>query len=962
MDIHEQLQREFPGLSLHKWYMQFRALKASQPDAVLFYRLGDFYECFDDDAKLIAALLDVTLTYKDFASEYRGVKQRCPMAGMPYHAIETYVTKLVAAGYRIAVAEQVVETVANKSDTRPRSVFAGGITAAAAGKGMVERQIVRIITPGTIVDGTILDASTNNYIAAVYVSEQHVGLAYADVSTGEFACCELRGATAVQQAHGELARLMPAEILVSADAQRRLSGLDAQQSGLEHDLEFMTKHERDVLLPSERVARKVERTNSTRWANGHITNVAAWRWEAQTASDALQRHFGVSTLAGLGLQDRPLAVQAAGALLQYAQETQHSDVAQLHAIHPYTPGTVMFLDPQTRRNLELLDGMHTSAGSLVGVLDQTRTPMGARLLRRWVAQPLLDIAPINERLDAIEQYISDTLRRHTVRDALKQVGDMERTVNRMIQGIGVTTPRDVVRLRDALRCVPAIANTSGFLGAPTDATADLFAPDDQNGSAAATDPQAADVLVFIEQHIDDEPPALLSTSNYLRGDDDLPRRVIRPGAVAEMDTIVAASRDAQRWISVLERVEQQRTGIKSLKVDYNKVFGYYIEVSKTHCAAVPEHYIRKQTLSTGERYYTDELKIYEDIVTNAQERLNELERSAFAAIVTQIASHGARLVALARRLALLDVTTTLADVAVRNRYVRPTVHDGTTIDIQNGRHPVVEQHRGGRYIANSIALDSRSEQIAIITGANMTGKSTVMRQVALIVLMAQIGSYVPADSASIGLVDRIFTRIGAQDDIATGQSTFMVEMTETAAILAQCTPKSLLVLDEVGRGTSTYDGMAIAQALIEYIHDDTRLRCRTLFATHYHELTRLTTALPRLVNLHMAAMEHNGAVVFLHELRRGTADRSYGIHVAQIAGVPRSVTRRAEELLRQFEADAAHKRPLHEQAALFAIAPELAPQPPHPVIEALQATNPNELTPIAALNLLYGLIQQAKHS
>ncbi|MFM2308150.1 MAG: hypothetical protein RLY87_270 [Chloroflexota bacterium] len=958
MDITAQLRDEFPELSLHKWYTQFRELKASQPDAVLFYRLGDFYECFDDDAKLIATLLDVTLTYKDFASEHRGVKQRCPMAGMPYHAIESYVAKLVAAGYRIAIAEQVVETAANKSDTRPRSVFAGGIAQASAGKGMVERQIVRIITPGTVIDGTILDASTNNYIAAIYAQDQHIGLAYADVSTGEFYACEFRGATALQQAHGELARLAPAEILVSADAVHRLPGLEAQQSGLRHDVAFMTKQEREVLLPSERVARKVDSQNTARWTNGHITNVPAWRWEYKTAADALLRHFGVTALAGLGLHDRSYAVQAAGALLQYAQETQQTAVAQLSSIHPYTPGSVMFLDPQTRRNLELLDGMNGTTGSLVGILDQTRTPMGARLLRRWVAQPLLDIAPITERLDAIERFTTDPVARLAVRDALKHVGDMERTVNRMLQGVSVTTPRDVVRLRDALRHVPAIFRACGTQDTDQVPDGDLFDADPQ-ATKPSVDRHAADVLTFIETAIDDDPPALLSASNYLRGDDDIPRRVIRPGYVAQMDAIVAASRDAQQWISTLERVEQQRTGIKGLKVDYNKVFGYYIEVSKVHAAAVPEHYIRKQTLASGERYYTDELKTYEDIVINAQERLNELERAAFAGIVAHIASHGARLIALARKLALLDVTTTLADVAVRNRYVRPTLNNGTAIRISNGRHPVVELHRGGRYIANSIELDSTTNQIAIITGANMTGKSTVMRQVALIVLMAQIGSFVPADHADIGLVDRIFTRIGAQDDIATGQSTFMVEMTETAAILAQSTPKSLVILDEVGRGTSTYDGMAIAQALIEHIHNDPRLRCRTLFATHYHELTRLTDVLPRLTNLHMAAMEHNGAVVFLHELRAGTADRSYGIHVAQIAGVPRVVTRRAEELLRQFEADAGHHRPLHEQPALFTLADATPAPQTHPVVEALRALNPNELTPIAALNALYGLIQQA---
>lgn len=954
MQIDQLLSAEFPGHNLHKWYVQFRELKASQPDAVLFYRLGDFYEAFDDDAKLVAELMDVTLTYKDFASDKSGAKQRCPMAGMPYHAVESYVVKLVAAGYRVAIAEQISETAASKSDTRPRSVFAGGIAQTSNAKGMVERQIVRIVTPGTVVDGS-LNATTNNYIVALLVEQHQVGLAYADLSTGEFACCELHGPLAQQHALGELARLQAAEVLVSDNPSQRIAGIDATNRGLSSDLEFMTKEEREMLLPSERVARRVERESATRWANGHITNLPSWRWEARTASDALLQHFKISTSAGLGLSDRPVAVRAAGALIQYAQTTQQTSPAQLSALHPYTPGNVMFLDPQTRRNLEILEGVSGTKGSLVAVLDQTRTAMGARLLRRWIAQPLLDIDAIRLRHDAVARFAGDTLTRSAIREALKGIGDMERIVNRMIQGVSVTTPRDVVRLRDALRQLPTIAKA---LHQPTTPSDELFATEAPTDNLPQID-TCHDMLQFIEQAIDAEPPALLGASNYLRAD-DTPRRVIKPGFVAEMDKIIAASQDAQRWISDLEGLEQQRTGIKSLRVDYNKVFGYYIEVTKTHAALVPSHYIRKQTLSTGERYYTDELKTYEDIVINAQERLNELERQAFFDIVSQIATSGARLVAVARAVAQLDVVTTLAEVAVRNRYVRPQLFGDTRIVIKNGRHPVVEQHRSGQFIANSLTLDSQSRQIAIITGANMTGKSTVMRQVALIVLMAQIGAFVPADSAEIGLVDRIFTRIGAQDDIATGQSTFMVEMTETAAILAQCTNQSLLILDEVGRGTSTYDGMAIAQALVEYIHNEPRLRCRTLFATHYHELTRLSDSLARLVNLHMAAIEHQGEVVFLHELRAGGADRSYGIHVAQIAGIPRGVISRAEELLRSFEQDKRPTRTIAQQPSLFDVAPP--PPPPHPVLTQLRQLNPNDLTPMAALTLLFGLVDDAKQS
>lgn len=945
--IDQLLAAEFPQLTLHKWYVQFRELKASQPDAVLLYRLGDFYEAFDDDAKLIAEFLDVTLTYKEFASSTGSQKHRCPMAGMPYHAVETYVTKLVTAGYRVAIAEQISETASSKSDTRPRSVFAGGIAPSSATKGMVERQIVRIVTPGTIIDGNLLNAATNNYICAVINNGEVVGLAYADLTTGEFACCEFRGSTAAAQALGEIARLQPAEILVSDAPKQRIAELAPQNAGLQNDLEFMTKAERELLLPHERVARRLERDSSARWAHGHITAFAAWRWEERTASESLLRHFAIQSLAGLGLSQRPSAVQAAGALLQYAQSTQQTTPAQLATLHAYTPGTVMFLDPQTRRNLELLEGVSGQQTSLIGVLDQTRTPMGARLLRRWVAQPLIEQGAITARHDEVAHFVAQSMVRNAIREALRGIGDMERTVNRMIQGVSVTTPRDVVKLRDALRQLPAIVQ------ALTGNSDDLF-----NDVATAHIDPCAEVLAFLEQAIDHEPPALLGASNYLRGDDEQPRRVIRPGWHAEMDHIVAASRDAQRWISQLETLEQQRTGIKTLKVEYNKVQGYYIEVSKTNSALVPAHYIRKQTLATSERYFTDELKTYEDIVVNAQERLNELERSAFADIVGTLAQSGQRLLTVARSLATLDVITNLAELAVRQRYVRPIMHERAALHIHNGRHPVVEQQIGGRFIANSLTLTPDNHLIGIITGANMTGKSTVMRQVALIVLMAQIGSFVPADYAEIGLVDRIFTRIGAQDDIATGQSTFMVEMTETAAILAQCTPKSLIILDEVGRGTSTYDGMAIAQALIEHIHDDAQLRCRTLFATHYHELTQLSERLPLLGNWHMAAIEQAGEVVFLHELRQGSADRSYGIHVAQIAGIPRPVIRRATQLLRQFEQEAQRStRP--QQPNMFETPVPPLPPPLHPVVAALRTLEPNQMTPMEALKTLYDLVQQA---
>jgi DNA mismatch repair protein MutS len=1077
-DLRAQFDREFPDLELHDWYKQFRALKASCPDAVLLYRMGDFYEAFDDDAKLVADLLGVTLTSKEFAT-LKGSKQkrldqrRCPMAGMPYHAVERYVGQLVGAGYRVAIAEQTSETPSSKSDTRPRSVFAAGIEQTGARKDMVDREIVRVITPGTVIDGGLLPASQNNYLAALIVEHERVGLAYADLSTGEFCCTEFAGERAAGQAQGELARLQAVEVLVPDDAALRLPGLEPASARLEHDLEFMSKDERELLLPGERVARRVERENTARWAHGHVTAWPTWRWKLQTAADALMQQLRVRSLDGFGLRDKPLAARAAGAILQYIHETQRGAASQINSLRAYTTGGAMFLDPQTRRNLELLEGSGGKAkGSLVGVLDQTRTPMGARLLRRWISQPLLDIGQLRARQEGVAHFVDDTLQRATVRDRLKQIGDLERAVNRVVQGITVATPRDMVRLREGLRALPGIVEaldgwmpptvddrqptnderrTTNDDGQPAEVDAwwlgdsrngdepqapspkppaaslreqrearsrarprydedDLFGEGSWDGEPnpgpETRDPRpgqrpmtggtplsavapththvsrltshvseldaCADVLAFLERALDDDPPALLGASNYLRAAEangEAARRVIRPGFDASMDEIVERTLDAQTWINQLETREQERTGIKSLRVDYNKVFGYYIEVAKSFADRVPDDYVRKQTLTTGERYITPTLKEYEDVVLRAKERLAELELHAFRQVCATVAAEGLRLLATARALAQIDVYASLAEAAVRGRYVRPSLHHDTRLLIAGARHPVVEQTLDEPFVPNDAALDTEENQLLLITGPNMAGKSTMLRQVALIVLIAQIGSFVPADAAEIGLVDRIFTRIGAQDDIATGQSTFMVEMTETAALLSQSTRRSLIILDEVGRGTSTYDGMAIARAVVEYIHNEPRLGCRTLFATHYHELTELEHLLPRVKNFHMAAVEQDDGVVFLHELRRGGADRSYGIHVAELAGIPRAVTRRASELLAELEqrpttdnrrptADdgptvQVHRRTnaqAHQDAQLSLF--DLAP---NPVVEMLRRLNVNELTPIEALTKLYEL-------
>jgi DNA mismatch repair protein MutS len=1090
-------------VDLHVWYRQYQKLKAQNADTILLYRLGDFYEVFDDDAKLVAEVLEVTLTRKEYATEKSSAKGAskklyCPMAGMPYHAVEGYVARLVSQGYRVAIAEQLSETASSKNDTRPRSVFASGLEQTERQRGIVHREIVRVITPGTVIDPSMLSTTQNNYLAAVVVEGDHIGLSYTDLSTGEFAATEFSGERAAAHLEGELVRLQVSEVLVPDNEHWRLPGLAPSSKRLSHDLEPMTRQERDLLLPHERVARRLEQESNARWAHGHVTATPDWYWELQTAYDALQQQFGVQSLAGLGLEQRPLAARAAGAVLQYLKDTQRGRVSQIALLRVYTTGAFMFLDPQTRRNLELLEGSSGKAKqSLVSVLDYTRTPMGARLLRRWLSQPLLNLGALHKRQEAVACCVDDGMLRAELREALRSVGDMERVVNRLIQGNGVATPRDLVYLRQALRALPtviaavgkhdilvriedeeailkmarvgtgqqhepaAIAEPSQPWGtsptadsrvsehqsttsssvspakraskspAPRVAGDDLFesgetvgeegtsdqppehsgstdleqartghgsdtapaattsaaAPDEQAGvprEQEATDPIApldpcSAALEVLECGLDDEPPALLGASNYLRGDDsgdsdDKPRRVIRPGYDERIDQVVKASREAQHYINTLESRERERTGIKSLKVDYNKVFGYFIGVPRAVSNQVPAHYERKQTLVNAERYITAELKEYESVILNAQQRLVEYEREAFGRMCRELRQSSEQLRTTAQTLARIDVVASLAEAAVRGRYTRPTLSDSNELRIVGGRHPVVEKVLDEAFVPNDTQVDTNEQQVLVITGPNMAGKSTVLRQVALVVLLAQIGSFVPAEAAEVGLVDRIFTRIGAQDDIATGQSTFMVEMTETASLLMQSTGRSLIILDEVGRGTSTYDGMAIARAVVEYIHNEPRLRCRTLFATHYHELTDLEKLLPRVKNYHMAAIEQQGQVVFLYELRRGSADRSYGIHVAELAGIPRAVIRRASELLAQLENHGQSKQsgdlppqpPQHARPTASAENQEKQPEQdtmqlslfdvaPNPVVEYIKRLNVNELTPLDALNKLYEL-------
>lgn len=953
-------------IELHAWYRQYRKLKEEAADAILLFRFGDFYETFDDDAKLIAELLDITLTRKEYAVDKRLPKDQqklyAPMAGMPYHAVDRYVSELIARGYRVAIAEQLSETEAMRNDTRPRSVYAAGLTPVESSGKMVQRAIVRVITPGTVIDPAMLPDRTNNYLAAVIVEQGKVGLAYADLSTGEFAAAEFTDARALMQLQAELARLSPAEVLVPDDEALRLPNLEPVQARLSQDLAPLTKEEREALLPHERVARRLEGASAASWTQGYVTEWPLWRWELATTTEVLCEHLALPSLAVCGLDGRPLATRAAGALLQYAQVTQRQRVSQLRALRVYHTGAYMLLDPQTRRNLELLEsgGRQGAKASLIAVLDRTCTAMGARLLRRWITQPLIVIEPLQVRQHAVARLVAETMARLEVRSALADLPDMERALNRIAQGITVATPRDMTQLRAALRKLPAVAQAVQAL------LPDLLAAE-MPGEPPLVFDVCADVLDLLERALDDDPPALLGSSNYLRAAEEggeRPRRVIRPGFDQRLDALIRASRHAQEFIDRLESKERERTGIRLLKVGYNQVFGYYIEISRAVDAKlIPAHYERKQTLVNAERYVTEELKYYEGLLSDARLKLVDLERDIFQRLCDELQPHLDRLRATIAAVARIDALAALAEVAVRGRYVQPRLRTDRVLRIKQGRHPVVERTLSEPFIGNDIDLDGEQAQILIITGPNMAGKSTFLRQVALITLMAQIGSFVPADEAEIGLVDRIFTRIGAQDDIATGQSTFMVEMTETAALLMQSTPRSLIILDEVGRGTSTYDGMAIARAVVEYIHDHPRLGCRTLFATHYHELIALERELPRVRNYHMAAVERDGRVVFLHELRPGGADRSYGIHVAELAGIPPEVIRRASALLADLEGQRPPSSPAQPPAPP---APVVVPVQetgqgmqlsffdlaPHPVVEYLRRLRIEELTPLEALNRL----------
>lgn len=852
---------------------QYLKIKGEHPDAILLFRMGDFYETFDDDAVLAAKELEITLT-----SRSMGKGLRVPLAGVPVHALNTYLSRLIKKGHKVAICEQTSDP--------------------ATSKGLVDRDVVRVVTPGTILESALLDQKTNNYLAAVSEFDGRAGLAYVDITTGEFSATEL----SLSELPLELERIDAAEVLVSDSGDLPLWA-ESDGAGFGHGYE--------------------------------ITPAESRTFHPDKARQSLLSHFEIITLESFGCEGMNLAIAAAGAIVEYLARTQKAAKHQLGNLSIYATGTFMALDSQTRRNLELFAAGRNESKelSLLTALDHTKTPMGGRLLRQWLGQPLLDLQELEQRLDAVDHFYQDGLKRANSVSSLGKISDLERIVGRIVSG--AVSPRELIALKDGLSAVPGLAE---LLDSPklTWLQGQLL--------------PLTDVCSLIEEAIAPDPTGAVGDGN-----------VIRPGFSPEMDELKSSSTNARQFIASLEQRERERTEIKGLKVGYNQVFGYYIEVSKVNADKVPDDYIRRQTLTNAERYIVPELKEYESLVLNAKDRLEEAERAVYHRVCAQLADSSAAIGRVAAAIARADVFTGLADAAVENRYVRPTLDEGNTIRVLNGRHPVVERVLDtGAYVPNDIDLSNDDTRVLILTGPNMAGKSTYIRQVAIITLMAQIGCFVPASEATIGLVDRIFTRVGLQDDLATGQSTFMVEMVETAAILNQATPRSLVILDEIGRGTSTYDGLSIARSVIEHIHNDPRLGCKTLFATHYHELTQLAASLPGVRNCSVAVTEEGNSVVFLHKIVPGGADKSYGVHVAQLAGLPQGVINRAWEVLADLETQSAQNGGRHvksksepaQQMSLFNDGGRL-----QGLLQELDIPN---LTPLEAINKLYELQKKAQ--
>jgi DNA mismatch repair protein MutS len=850
---------------------QYLDIKRRHPDAILLFRIGDFYEAFDDDARVLARELGIVLTSKPMGRNFR-----VPLAGVPHHSLERHLATLISRGHRVALCEQL--------SSEP---VKGG-----PGRGLIERDVVRVVTPGTVVEPGLLESKVNNYLAAYLTDGRRAGISYADVTTGEFAATE----TEASEGLGELRRVAPAEVLVPTSLAAK-----------------------DDALP------------------GFVTRRGDEHFATQTARATLLKHFGTRSLAPFGVADAPLAAAAAGAIVAYLRDTQPASAGQLTKLSRYHTGNFMLLDQQALRSLEVLDGAG-GAPSLLETLDRTRTPMGGRRLRQWLRQPLLDAAEIARRHEHVAWLRDNARARADLFAALELVHDLERLSGRARAGLA--SAGEVLALGQGIAAIPRVR-------ALLQQDAARF------GALLASLPECEATLRVIRDALNDEPPR--------RGE---AAGVIRVGYSDELDKLRELLKNGRTVLAEMEQRERARTGIKSLRVGFNKVFGHYIEVTRPNLHLVPSGYTRKQTLTQAERFVTLELKEYESLVTNAQERIAELEAGLFRKVCVEIGRRRDEILAAAAALAHLDAVASFAEAADRYDYVRPTVIDAPLLRVGLGRHPALERVvEGGRFVANDLSLGGEgSHDIALITGPNMSGKSTFLRQAALIVLMAQAGSFVPARSATVGLCDRVFTRIGLYDRIGSGESTFMTEMIETAHILNHATPRSLILLDELGRGTSTYDGLAVARAVLEHLHNHPGLRARTLFATHYHELTALSGVLPRVKNLHVEIAEEGGELVFLYRVSEGSAGRSYGVYAAKLAGLPPPVVRRAEELLGEYESPA---RGVEVRVAGGVPARPSAPAQQHSeqqsrVVKALLAADINNLSPVEALMKLYELRRVAE--
>ncbi len=857
---------------------QFHRIKAAHEDAIVFFRLGDFYEMFFEDAEVASSLLEITLTARN-----RGKPSEAPMCGVPAHAADAYIARLLDAGHKVAIAEQVGDPTA---------------------KGAMDREVVRVMTPGTLIEDNLLASRRNNYLVAVVEDGDGVGTAALELSTGEFIAAQFDGADRRRRASEEVARLAPREICVpdGGDVAGWLGGENGHSSA----------------------------PHAATWSP-----LAAWNFDPARARGRLCEHFGVASLVGYDLDGCDEAVGAAGALLAYAVEAQKAPLQHIQSLRRHRDREFLQLDATTRRTLELFESWQdrTPEGSLLDVIDATVTAMGGRMLRKWLLRPLRDPAAVNHRLRTVASLFHAGTARAEMRAALGNVRDLERLTTRVT--MGSATPRDLGGLRGSLEEVPAVRRQVEALEATT-IGGELLDELDPCGDVAAT---------LAEQLADDLPLAVSDGS------------VIREGFNDQLDALRRARGEGKGFIAALQARERERTGIGSLKVGFNKVFGYYIEVSKANQDKVPEEFTRRQTLTNAERFITPELKEFEDTVLNAEDKIAELEARLFVELRDRVAEQAARLHHTAAAIAAVDALAGLAEVAALNGYVEPVVDESRVLEIRQGRHPVVEKlQTSERFVPNDAYLDDASQRIQLLTGPNMGGKSTYLRQVALITIMAQMGSFVPAESARVGVVDRIFTRVGASDNLARGASTFLVEMQETANILHNATPASLVILDEVGRGTSTYDGLALAWAVVEYLDQQASVAPRALFATHYHELTSLEGVLPSVCNLNVAVQDTTEGVVFLHRVEPGAADRSYGIHVGRLAGLPSLVVERAEEILHNLEAtdaptDVGPAWARHEGAPVVAQM-DLFTASEHPLLDELRASRVEELTPLEALNLL----------